>query len=147
VADAAWALFSIVDEKKGMKGERERAWTGNNVGGLICSGVSSLQIMPGRLFFIRYLPQCSSLFLFLLYEKMHARHERDSRGARHAWLSWPRAKVSSQVHQRHLPTAPHWRPSAITRGDSDSNCDGHVNHDEDTAASPSGKRVAFFFTP
>jgi len=25
VADAAWALFSIVDEKKGMKGEEERA--------------------------------------------------------------------------------------------------------------------------
>lgn len=30
------------------------------------------------------------------------------------------------------------RPSAITRGDSNSNCDDHVNHDEDTAASPSG---------
>lgn len=95
--------------------------------------------MPGRLYFI-----CPSITHDVRHPfpsactKMYARHECDSRGARHAWLSWPRAKVSDQVHQRHLSTAPHRRPPAITRGDSDSNGDDHVNYDEDTAASPSG---------
>lgn len=61
--------------------------------------------------------------------KIYARHERDSRGAEHAWLSWPGAKVSNQVHQWYPSTAPHRRPPAITRGDSDNNCD---DHDEET---------------
>lgn len=101
---------------------------------MICSSGSSydaLDYKPGRLDFIhsRISLAMSSILSLPPVQKCTHASKRDSRGAGHAWLSWPGAKLFNQAHQRYPSTAPHRRPPAITRGDCDNNCD---DHDEET---------------
>ena len=115
--DSGGRCLRVVSNRRWKKGDEKRKRTANlrtenNMGGLICSCTSSKKMRRFRLcpedFSLSTSISPAVLATFSILPVRKCTHNMNT--FRMAWLSWLRAKVSSQMHQRHLPMEPHRRP-------------------------------------